>query len=55
MKPQDVRRVIVDTTVEPKNVIFPTDAILTDAGYNGHNAPLSHRFRVFTSGATSAR
>ena len=26
------------------------DRILADAGYRGHNAPLSHRFRVFTSG-----
>jgi IS5 family transposase len=24
--------------------------ILADAGYRGHNAPLSHKFRVFTSG-----
>jgi IS5 family transposase len=30
MKPQDVRRVIVDTTVQPKNVMFPTDAKLID-------------------------
>lgn len=28
MKPRDTRRVIVDTTVEPKNVMFPTDAKL---------------------------
>ena len=28
MKPQDTRRVIVDTTVQPKNVMFPTDAKL---------------------------
>jgi IS5 family transposase len=28
MKPQDVRRVVVDTTVQPKNVMFPTDAKL---------------------------
>jgi IS5 family transposase len=28
MKPSDTRRVIVDTTVQPKNVIFPTDAKL---------------------------
>jgi IS5 family transposase len=28
MKPQDARRVIVDTTVQPKNVMFPTDAKL---------------------------
>lgn len=26
------------------------DRILADAGYRGHNAPDSHRFRVFTSG-----
>ncbi len=30
MKPQDTLRVIVDTTVQPKNVMFPTDAKLTD-------------------------
>ncbi len=24
--------------------------ILADAGYRGHNAPLSYRFKVFTSG-----
>ena len=28
MKPQDTRRIIVDTTVQPKNVMFPTDAKL---------------------------
>jgi IS5 family transposase len=28
MKPSDTRRVIVDTTVQPKNVTFPTDAKL---------------------------
>lgn len=28
MKPSDTRRVIIDTTVEPKNVMFPTDAKL---------------------------
>ena len=28
MKPSDTRRVIVDTTVQPKNVMFPTDAKL---------------------------
>lgn len=28
MAPQDTRRVIVDTTVQPKNVMFPTDAKL---------------------------
>lgn len=28
MKPQDTRRVIIDTTVQPKNVMFPTDAKL---------------------------
>lgn len=26
------------------------ERILADAGYRGHNAPLSHKFRVFTSG-----
>jgi IS5 family transposase len=24
--------------------------ILVDAGYRGHNAPESHKFRIFTSG-----
>ena len=28
MKPSDLARVIVDTTVQPKNVMFPTDAKL---------------------------
>jgi IS5 family transposase len=28
MQPEDTRRVIVDTTVQPKNVMFPTDAKL---------------------------
>jgi transposase, IS5 family len=28
MAPQDTRRVVVDTTVQPKNVMFPTDAKL---------------------------
>ncbi|MBC8037749.1 MAG: IS5 family transposase [Rhizobiales bacterium] len=26
------------------------DRILADAGYKGHNAPLSHKFKVYTSG-----
>lgn len=26
------------------------ERLLADAGYRGHNAPLSHRFRVYTSG-----
>jgi IS5 family transposase len=26
------------------------DRLLADAGYRGHNAPLSHKFKVFTSG-----
>ncbi len=28
MKPADLSRVIVDTTVQPKNITFPTDAKL---------------------------
>ena len=28
MKPRDLARVIVDTTVQPKNITFPTDAKL---------------------------
>jgi IS5 family transposase len=28
MKPSDTRRAIIDTTVQPKNVMFPTDAKL---------------------------
>ena len=28
MAPQDTRRVVIDTTVQPKNVMFPTDAKL---------------------------
>jgi transposase, IS5 family len=26
------------------------DRLLADAGYRGHNAPLSHKFRIYTSG-----
>jgi hypothetical protein len=26
IKPADLNRVIIDTTVQPKNVMFPTDA-----------------------------
>jgi hypothetical protein len=26
MKPSDLNRVIVDTTLQPKNITFPTDA-----------------------------
>lgn len=32
MRPSDTRRVIVDTTVQPKNVMFPTDAKLMNRG-----------------------
>ena len=35
MKPQDTRRVIVDTTVQPKNVMFPTDAKLLNRARDG--------------------
>ena len=28
MRPEDTRRVIVDTTVRPKNIMFPTDVKL---------------------------
>jgi hypothetical protein len=28
LKPSDLNRIIVDTTVQPKNVMFPTDARL---------------------------
>jgi IS5 family transposase len=26
------------------------DCLLADAGYRGHNAPLSHRFKIYTTG-----
>jgi IS5 family transposase len=26
------------------------ERILVDAGYRGHNAPSSHRFRIYTAG-----
>lgn len=32
LKPSDLDRVIVDTTVQPKNVMFPTDARLLNRG-----------------------
>ena len=34
MKPSDLGRVIVDTTVRPKNITFPTDAKLTNLATN---------------------
>ncbi len=33
-----------------KTIGMGLDRILADAGYRGHNAPLSHRFKVYTSG-----
>lgn len=33
-----------------KSIGAGLDCILADAGYRGHNAPLSHKFKVFTSG-----
>jgi IS5 family transposase len=30
MKPSDLNRVIVDTTVQPKNITFPTEAKLVN-------------------------
>ena len=36
MRPEDTRRVIVDTTVQPGNIMFPTDAkLLIRAGERG--------------------
>jgi transposase, IS5 family len=32
MKPENTKRVILDTTVQPKNVMFPTDAKLLNRG-----------------------
>ena len=26
------------------------ERLLTDAGYRGHNAPISHKFKIYTSG-----
>jgi IS5 family transposase len=31
------------------------ERILADAGYRGHNAPQSHRFRVFTARSVACR
>jgi hypothetical protein len=60
MKPSDLAWVVIDTTVQPKAVMFPTyghsahrqhlDRCITDAGYHGHNAPSDHKFKVHTSG-----
>jgi IS5 family transposase len=33
-----------------KTIGMGLDRILADAGYRGHNAPLSHKFKVYTSG-----
>jgi len=54
MKPSDLARVVVDTTVQPKAVMFPTDAKLFNRArerlVRGHNAPADHKFRVYTAG-----
>jgi IS5 family transposase len=37
LRPRDLARVTVDTTVQPKNITFPTDAKLLHAALNGLN------------------
>ena len=37
LRPRDLVRVTVDTTVQPKNITFPTDAKLVHAGIKGLN------------------
>ena len=37
IKPSELSRVIVDTTVQPKNITFPTDAKLLHAAIKGLN------------------
>ena len=37
LRPRDLARVTVDTTVQPKNITFPTDAKLLQAALNGLN------------------
>ena len=39
LRPRDLARVTVDTTVQPKNITFPTDAKLLQAALNGLNRP----------------
>jgi len=45
MKPQDLSRVIVDTTVQPKNITFPTDAKLMNRARE-KLVKLAKRFKV---------
>ena len=45
MKPSDLARVIVDTTVQPKNVTFPTDAKLMNRARE-KLVKLAHRLGV---------
>ena len=60
-KPEDVRRglpgdpydghTLAEIVPEMEKTIGNgIDRILADAGYRGHNAPLSHKFKVYTSG-----
>ena len=37
LRSQDLKRVTVDTTVQPKNISFPTDAKLLHAAIKGLN------------------
>jgi IS5 family transposase len=45
MKPQDLSRVIVDITVQPKNITFPTDAKLMNRA-RGKLVKLAKKFKV---------
>ncbi len=50
LDPRDVHtlaEIIPDMETSIGNTL---ERILADAGYKGHNAPLSHRFKVFTAG-----
>lgn len=33
-----------------KTISNGIERLLADAGYHGHNAPISHRFKIYTSG-----
>ncbi|MEA2796488.1 MAG: transposase, family, partial [Bradyrhizobium sp.] len=50
MRSQDLKRVTVDTTVQPKNITFPTDAKLLHAAIKGLNCLANkHGVRLWQS------
>jgi len=52
MKPEDTKRVILDTTVQPKNVMFPTDAKLLNRARESLVRPVIGLGRLPSCGAS---